>query len=119
VTPLAGAGRQLSIPYPNNGAAMPTLKVMCWNVENLFLPPPGDGPAVERFQCKLANLAAVIDEQQPDVLALQEIGPDGALAVLQGALSTACVPCTGVIPPASPPRLRRGGPRTSGDRLHG
>ena len=67
---------------------MPTLKVMCWNVENLFLPPPGDGPAVERFQRKLANLAAVIDEQQPDVLALQEIGPDGALAALQGALST-------------------------------
>ena len=67
---------------------MTTLKVMCWNVENLFLPPPGDGPAVEQFQRKLANLAAVIDEQQPDVLALQEIGPDGALAVLQGALST-------------------------------
>ncbi len=31
----------------------------------------------------------------------------------------ACVPCIGVIPPALPPRLRRGGPRTSGDRLHG
>ena len=30
----------------------------------------------------------------------------------------AYVPCSGVIPPAPPPRLRRGGPRTSGDRLH-
>jgi endonuclease/exonuclease/phosphatase family metal-dependent hydrolase len=88
VTPLASAGRQLSIPYPNNGAAMSTLKVMCWNVENLFLPPPGDAPAAERFQRKLANLAAVIDQQQPDVLALQEIGPDGALQALQAALST-------------------------------
>lgn len=67
---------------------MSTLKVMCWNVENLFLPPPGDAPAAEQFQRKLANLATVIDQQQPDVLALQEIGPDGALQALQGALST-------------------------------
>jgi hypothetical protein len=29
------------------------------------------------------------------------------------------VPCSGVIPPAPPPRLSRGGPLTSGDRLHG
>ena len=29
------------------------------------------------------------------------------------------VPWSGVIPSAPPPRLRRGGPRTSGDRLHG
>ena len=56
---------------------MTTLKVMCWNVENLFLPPPGDAPAAEQFQRKLANLAAVIDQQQPNVLALQEIGPVG------------------------------------------
>ncbi|MCT0218596.1 hypothetical protein KQ304_06205 [Synechococcus sp. CS-1329] len=31
----------------------------------------------------------------------------------------ACVPSSGVIPPASPPRRSRGGPRISGDRLHG
>ena len=31
----------------------------------------------------------------------------------------ACVPCSGVIPPAPPPRRSRGGPRTSGDRLYG
>lgn len=29
------------------------------------------------------------------------------------------VPWSGVTPSAPPPRLRRGGPRTSGDRLHG
>jgi len=86
--PLAGAGRQPSHPIPRKEAAMTTLKVMCWNVENLFLPPPGDAPAAEQFQRKLANLAAVIDQQQPDVLALQEIGPDGALQALQAALST-------------------------------
>jgi hypothetical protein len=48
---------------------MTTLKVMCWNVENLFLPPSGDDPAAEQFQRKLAALATVIDQQQLDVLA--------------------------------------------------
>ncbi len=43
-----------------------------------------------RFQRKLANLAAVIDQQQPDVLALQEIGPDGALQALQGPSAPRC-----------------------------
>jgi endonuclease/exonuclease/phosphatase family metal-dependent hydrolase len=68
---------------------MPSLKVMTWNVENLFLPEPSDSAQkTQRFQTKLTNLAAVIDQQQPDVLALQEIGPDGALLALQNALVT-------------------------------
>jgi hypothetical protein len=67
---------------------MPSLKVMTWNVENLFLPDAGAQAEQQRFQTKLATLAAVIDREQPDVLALQEIGPDGALAALQGALAT-------------------------------
>jgi hypothetical protein len=29
------------------------------------------------------------------------------------------IPTSGGIPPALPPRLRQGGPRTSGDRHHG
>jgi endonuclease/exonuclease/phosphatase family metal-dependent hydrolase len=66
---------------------MSNLKVMCWNVENLFLPPAHDAAGRVRFQRKLANLAAVIDREQPDVLALQEIGPNGALAALQQALN--------------------------------
>ncbi|MFO8238323.1 MAG: endonuclease/exonuclease/phosphatase family protein [Prochlorococcaceae cyanobacterium] len=66
---------------------MSSLKVMCWNVENLFLPPADDAAAQDRFLRKLANLAAVIDGEQPDVLALQEIGPDGALEALQQALT--------------------------------
>lgn len=66
---------------------MPTLKVMTWNVENLFLPDADATDQVrERFASKLANLAAVIDQEQPDLLALQEVGPDGALETLQEAL---------------------------------
>jgi endonuclease/exonuclease/phosphatase family metal-dependent hydrolase len=68
---------------------MSNLKVMCWNVENLFLPPAHDAAGRVRFQRKLANLAAVIDREQPDVLALQEVGPNGALAALQQALTHA------------------------------
>lgn len=66
---------------------MSSLKVMCWNVENLFLPPPDDAASQDRFQRKLASLAVVIDGEQPDVLALQEIGPDGALQALLQALT--------------------------------
>lgn len=68
---------------------MPTLKVITWNVENLFLPGPAKPESQQHFKDKLAKLAAVIDQEQPDVLALQEIGPNGALAALQKALSHA------------------------------
>ena len=67
---------------------MHSLKVMTWNVENLFLPDAGASQAEQqRFQTKLATLAAVIDREPPDVLALQEIGPDGALQALHGSLA--------------------------------
>ena len=69
---------------------MTSLTIMTWNVENLFLPDAhASAAAKQRFASKLAALAAVIDQQQPDVLALQEIGPDGALAALQNAMATA------------------------------
>lgn len=45
---------------------------MLWNVENLIFPDLD-------LSGKLAALAAVIEQQQPDVLPLQEIGPGGAL----------------------------------------
>lgn len=68
---------------------MATFTIMCWNVENLFLPEPDASAAtLGRFQAKLATLSAVIDSQEPDVLALQEVGPDGALQALQDALDT-------------------------------
>lgn len=54
---------------------MATFKVMTWNVENLFRPAPG-APAAQqqRYQQKLQVLATVINQQAPDVLALQEVG---------------------------------------------
>jgi endonuclease/exonuclease/phosphatase family metal-dependent hydrolase len=62
---------------------------MTWNVENLFLPDPAKPESQRHFKDKLAKLAKVIDDERPDVLALQEIGPNGALKALQKALSHA------------------------------
>jgi endonuclease/exonuclease/phosphatase family metal-dependent hydrolase len=66
---------------------MTTFKAMTWNVENLFRPQP-DGTTEEkqRYQEKLRLLAGVIGDLSPDVVALQEVGGEGALADLQGAL---------------------------------
>ena len=62
--------------------------VMTWNVQNLFLPSHDDGPDDQAtFQQKLACVAAVINQEQPHVLALQEVGPNGALGHLQAALT--------------------------------
>jgi hypothetical protein len=61
---------------------------MTWNVQNLFLPSNEAGPDDQgAFERKLASLAAVIDQAAPHVLALQEIGPDGALDRLRNALA--------------------------------
>jgi endonuclease/exonuclease/phosphatase family metal-dependent hydrolase len=66
---------------------MAVLTVMTWNVQNLFPVDHGDGPATgEEYQAKVAALAAVIDAVEPDVLALQEVGPEEVLA----DLNTAC-----------------------------
>ncbi len=43
----------------------------------------------------------------------------GSVSLEGNAIVAARVPCSGVIPPAPPPRRSRGGARTSGDRLHG
>jgi endonuclease/exonuclease/phosphatase family metal-dependent hydrolase len=66
---------------------MTAFKVMNWNVENLFLPDPSKPETQQAFQDKLTKLAAEIDKEQPDVLALQEIGPNGALAALLESLT--------------------------------
>ncbi|HZL74387.1 MAG TPA: endonuclease/exonuclease/phosphatase family protein [Propionibacteriaceae bacterium] len=58
-------------------------KVMTWNVENLFLPGQPSGPESQAiYEQKLHGLATVINTQQPDALALQEIGNPQALADL-------------------------------------
>jgi endonuclease/exonuclease/phosphatase family metal-dependent hydrolase len=52
-----------------------------------FLPAEEGGSNDESvFQHKLGLLAAVIDQEAPDVLALQEIGSEGALTALQNRL---------------------------------
>lgn len=58
-----------------------------WNLENLFLPGQDGGPTSQAaFQDKLTSLAAVIDQVVPGVAAVQEVGPDSALARLQARL---------------------------------
>jgi len=66
---------------------MAELRVMTWNVENLFVPGDGEGPeSGAAYRAKLASLAAVIDEARPHVLALQEVGSSEALRGLQSTL---------------------------------
>ncbi len=63
-------------------------RVMSWNVENLFDVGDDDGPETQaQLTTKIASLTAVIDQEEPHVLALQEIGSESALARLQAALA--------------------------------
>jgi endonuclease/exonuclease/phosphatase family metal-dependent hydrolase len=66
---------------------MPTLKVMTWNVENLFRPAPA-ATAVDqqRYQQKLALLAGIIQQRDADIVALQEVGGEEPLLDLQQAV---------------------------------
>ena len=58
------------------------LSVMTWNVENLFPQGPGDPQEeIDRYQAKLDLLAGTVTVLNPDVIALQELGP-GALTDL-------------------------------------
>jgi len=60
---------------------------MTWNVENLFDVGAEAGPDTQaQLAAKLKSLAAVIDEQEPHVVAVQEIGSEAALAKLQAEL---------------------------------
>jgi len=69
---------------------MAQFRVMTWNVENLFGVGGEDGPETEvELDAKIESLRAVIDAQNPHVLALQEIGSESALARLQQALAVA------------------------------
>ena len=54
------------------------LKLMTWNVENFFPVNVGAGPKTQaEYDAKLATLKSVIRTQNPDVLALQEVGDVG------------------------------------------
>jgi hypothetical protein len=68
-------------------AVVAQLRVMTWNVENLFDVGDEAGPETNaQLNDKIESLRAVIDDQKPHVLALQEIGSENALAGLQAAL---------------------------------
>lgn len=65
-----------------------TLKLMTWNVENLFVPAGNAAPAVkDLFARKLTFLAQTITSLDPDLVALQEVGGEQALQALQEALA--------------------------------
>lgn len=67
---------------------MPDLTVMTWNIQNLFPVGHVDGPATQQeYDDKVAGLAEVINAVEPDVLALQEVGPEHVLADLDAACS--------------------------------
>jgi endonuclease/exonuclease/phosphatase family metal-dependent hydrolase len=61
--------------------------VATWNLENLFRPGGDAGPSDEQsYEAKLAELARVIGEIAPDVLAVQEVGDPQALGDLRERL---------------------------------
>lgn len=63
---------------------MSAFRIMTWNVENLF---PAKNSADQAYYTeKLSFLASVIIKNAPDIIALQEIGDDGALHDLQAEI---------------------------------
>jgi endonuclease/exonuclease/phosphatase family metal-dependent hydrolase len=67
---------------------MSEFRVMTWNVENLFDVGDDDGPETQaELTAKIDSLRDVIDEQEPHVVALQEVGSESALARLQATLA--------------------------------
>jgi endonuclease/exonuclease/phosphatase family metal-dependent hydrolase len=63
------------------------LKIMTWNIENLFPAGHESGPPTPAaFDAKIHELARVINEQEPDVLAVQEVGDPGSLDQLVALL---------------------------------
>lgn len=62
------------------------LRVATWNVENLFRPGAGDIDLTKAaYQRKLDHIAGLVSGANVDVLALQEVGSEEALADLQAA----------------------------------
>jgi hypothetical protein len=61
---------------------------MTWNIQNLFPMGHVDGPATQQeYDDKIVGLAEVMSAVEPDVLALQEVGPEHVLADLDAACS--------------------------------
>src|SRR5262245_51085594 len=63
---------------------MTTLRIATWNVENFFKPVAGAPQAAQAaYDAKIPLLAERIAAVDPDIVALQEVGGDDALADLQ------------------------------------
>jgi endonuclease/exonuclease/phosphatase family metal-dependent hydrolase len=79
-SPTADSGE----PEPEaEPATVTAVRVMTWNVQNLFDAGSADGPTdMAAFTNKVTALATVIDALRPDVAVLQEVGQDAALAAL-------------------------------------
>src|SRR5690349_11627799 len=61
---------------------------MTWNVENLYPVGSKYGPKTQEiYDVKLDGLAAVINQQAPDALAVQEVGDPACLDDLIGRLA--------------------------------
>ena len=66
------------------GTNLPDLTVMTWNIQNLFPVGHADGPPTQQeYDDKIAGFAKVINAVEPDLLALQEVGPEQVLADLE------------------------------------
>lgn len=66
---------------------MTRFSVMTWNLENLFAPGADGAPDGGTFAAKLQFIGQTVAAALPDVLAVQEVGDDDALAALLGATS--------------------------------
>lgn len=64
---------------------MARFSVMTWNLENLFAPGAEGAPDDGTFAAKLKFIGQTVAAALPDVLAVQELGDDDALAALLGA----------------------------------
>lgn len=66
---------------------MPAFSLLTWNVENLFAPSlAAEAERRDLFSAKIRLIAQVIAGQSPDVIALQEVGGEEAVAALRAAL---------------------------------
>ncbi|MFC7496773.1 MULTISPECIES: endonuclease/exonuclease/phosphatase family protein [unclassified Nocardioides] len=65
------------------------MRVATWNLENLFAPGVTDAAptTLDAYQAKLASLAETIAGIDPDVVAVQEVGPPPVLDDLAAAVS--------------------------------
>jgi len=84
-----------------------TLKVMTWNVENLFQAGAPFGPKTQAvYYEKLDGLASVINAEAPHALGVQEIGDPNALDDLEQRLNAPVSPACFLVSKIYLDRLR-------------